>query len=447
MRINIFLISLSIVLVLLMWAGFLPVMPIINIHFYLLLWMIVADYFYVRKFNLYQIWIAGFVFVILSEMLILSDSYTVAQVQDYVPSFSYLLLANNLVLLGYWCCRVRKKQEVGSLFFVCHDKLFLSLVLLGLVIYIAGEFSSVYANFTLGRQVRDAKGSSFSIFGIITTSLGYLLPAAIAYYFRYIRKRQLFLSFFLVLPVWIIQLLLATRFHLLFSVIPYFVLIGLMDVRRISWKKNVMVFSVLLVLLVVSSFLKENRNNAFSDWETVEQNDDASKKEFLSVKLAHQMSPEGVVQMTYLANKYFSTHPLSYGRESTFILYFWIPRAIWPEKPTQLDYWLIREFNKRVPDGHSTASGFTGELRADFGMFSLLFVFLGGMLLRRGDVFAERVFCFSNDMNMIFAAILFPYVFFLIRSPLTATMAFLFELLLFRLLRHVVAKRVERLIP
>lgn len=424
-----------------MWAGFLPAWPVVNIHFYLLLFCIGANYSYAKKFNLYQIWIAGFVFIILSEMLILSSHYTLAQVQKYVPSCSYLLLANDLVLLGYWCCRRKGAQKIIQTYQVNHDKLLFSIILLGLCIYIGGKFSSVYANFTLGRQVRDAAGSS-TLMGSLTTALGFLLPATIAYYFKYVRKKQMVYGLCLVIPVWVFQLLLATRFHLLFSVIPYFVLTGLMDVRKISWKKNFITFSVLFVLLIISSFLKENRNNAFSDWESVEQNDETRKKP-LSVKLAHQMSPEGIVQMTYLANEYFSTHSLSYGRETSFILYFWIPRAIWPEKPAQLDYWLIREFNKRVPDGHSTASGFTGELRADFGMFSLLFVFLGGMLLRRGDFFIERVFSTSNNMNMILAAILFPYVFFVIRSPLTSTMSFIFEIALYYLLRYTVSRKMR----
>ena len=150
--------------------------------------------------------------------------------------------------------------------------------------------------------------------------------------------------------------------------------------------------------------------------------------------------------MTELANDYFSTHSLRYGRETSIILYFWVPRAIWPDKPTQLDHWLIREYNKRVPDGHSTASGFTGELRADFGMFSLFFVFVGGMLLRRGDAYVEQVFLSSDNINKILAACFFPYVFFVVRSPLAATQTFIFELVIFFIIKRFMTEKKCNLI-
>lgn len=443
MRLSLALIYVSVVLILLMWAGFLPAPIVLDVHFYLLLFLAIVSYVHSHRFQLYQVWIAGFIFIILSEMLILSNGRTDVQILDYVPSFSFLLLANDVLIVGYWMHKARVKS-IKEQYRLCRKGLFLPLIIVGVLMYVVGRLSSALGNLTSGRGVGDAMGST-TLSGVLITALGLILPAIIAYYFRYVRQKGMLWSFILVLPIWGCQFALATRFHLLFSIIPYLILIGLIDLKATSWRKNVLVLFVLVSLAFISSLLKEFRDVSFADWDinSIEKQDERSER--FTVKLAQEMSPEGVVAMTKLANDYFSTHSLRYGRETSIILYFWVPRSIWPEKPLQLDYWLIREY-AIVSDGFSSASGFTGELRADFGMFSLFFVFVGGMLLRRGDAYVEQVFSFSDNINKILAACLFPYVFFVVRSPLAATQTFIFELVIFFIIKRFMTEKKCNLI-
>ena len=180
------------------------------------------------------------------------------------------------------------------------------------------------------------------------------------------------------------------------------------------------------------SILLAHPDRELSQEEEAFFSDNYVESERLIVRLASNMSPEGVVRMARLADRYFADHSLHYGRETGFVLYFWVRRRFFPEKPTMLDYWLIREYNPLVSEKYTTASGFLGELRADFGWFSLLFVFLFGMLMRRLDDFSSAVFSAGNSsFDMVLASLLYPWVFFFVRSPVTSTISLLWELVLF----------------
>lgn len=440
LKLELFLVFLSILFASLMEFSLLPMPFVINIQFYLLLLLVLTNYLRVRRFNLYQIWILGFIFIILSEMLILLSDME-GQLNDYRYTFFYLLMANNSVLLGYFCFCSKKIQERKNIRVLTKSNTFIFLIIVCLLFYLYSSLTVVIKNLMSGRQVGDVLGAS-SLLGIMSTAMGLILPSLIAYYFRYVKRGSLWVSFLLVLPIFVVQLVLATRFHLLFSVIPYLIITGFIDLAKHSFKKNVIMLLVLLTLGGVSSFLKNYRYKALLDI-SIEAEDEGQNDENVTIRLAREMSPEGVVAMTQLANEYFDTHPLLYGKEISFILYFWVPRSIWPTKPTPIDHWLIRKY-ERVPEGHSTASGFTGELRADFGIVSLFFVFFIGLLLKRGDVYIEDAFSSQyGSYEIVLAAILFPYVFFCIRSPLTATQSLIFELVIYKVFAMLYTKRIK----
>nr|WP_302466385.1 hypothetical protein [Bacteroides intestinalis] len=372
-------------------------------------------------------------------LILLSDEE--GNLNDYRYTFFYLLMANNSVLLGYFCSGSKTTEKRRYKRVLTKNNTFIFLIVVCLFFYLYSSFAVVVKNLTSGRQVGDVLGAS-SLLGVMSTAMGLILPSLIAYYFRYVKQRSLWISFLLVLPIFVVQLLLATRFHLLFSMIPYLIIIGFIDLAKHSFKKNVIILLALLTLGGISSFLKNYRYKALLDI-SIEAEDEGQNDENVTIRLAREMSPEGVVAMTQLANKYFDTHPLLYGKEISFILYFWVPRSIWPTKPTPIDHWLIRKYEK-VPEGHSTASGFTGELRADFGIVSLFFVFFIGLLLKRGDVYIEDAFSSQyGSYEIVLAAILFPYVFFCIRSPLTATQSLIFELVLYKVFAMLYTKKIK----
>ena len=157
---------------------------------------------------------------------------------------------------------------------------------------------------------------------------------------------------------------------------------------------------------------------------------------------AYNMSPEGIIYMAKKADEYFANNPLLYGRETAFLLYFWVPRSIWPDKPTQLGSWLIRK-TENVSDEHSTSSGFMGELRADFGWFSLIFALFIGLLLNLCDQFIYSFKNNENNIDYIIAAVLYCYFFFFVRSPITASMVLIGEFITFYIIKRVFFEKQE----
>lgn len=439
MKLELSLVFISIVLIALMAISLLSVPFVIDLHFYLLLLLLFFNFYRIRRLNLFQVWIGGFIFIILSEMLLLSEK-SASILDDYVDSILYLLTANNVILLGYLLYNDNYKNKI-SVNIVYGHRFFLSITIVALFFYLYKSIDVALNNFFMGRQVGSMLGSA-SLISVISTGLGLILPAIIAYYFKYIKHKSFIFSLIFVLPIFLVQLLLSTRFHLLFSVIPYLVIIEVIDLKRFVLKKYIVLFCFLIFLIAVSSFLKEYRNFSLANLDSIKSNNKEIFESRLSVKMASRMSPEGVVEMTKLANEYYSNHPLSYGKEVGFILWFWIPRSIWKDKPTPIDHWLIRKY-ENVPDGLSTASGFTGELRADFGYFSFFFLVIIGILLKKGDIFIRRIFSEEyNSFNMVLAAMLFPYVFFFVRSPLAASETFLFELIVYKVYSFMYTKKI-----
>jgi hypothetical protein len=154
------------------------------------------------------------------------------------------------------------------------------------------------------------------------------------------------------------------------------------------------------------------------------------------------MSPEGVVDMTALSMTYFESNPHTYGKSIAFLTYFWVPRTIWPDKPTMIGHWLIRKYRSGFSEGHSASFGFTGELYADFGYFSLIFVLVIGLALKWADYFRAYHLSKQQSYDKILVGMLFSYVFFFIRSPITSTMTFLSILLVYYLIRKILFKKV-----
>src|SRR5690606_3053973 len=134
---------------------------------------------------------------------------------------------------------------------------------------------------------------------------------------------------------------------------------------------------------------------------------------------------------------HFEAHPHTYGSSIAFLTYFWIPRAIWPDKPTMLGHWLIREYRSGFGSGHSSSFGFTGELFADFGYYSLFFVFLLVIILNWANQFNTFYLSQPRSYTKILVVMIFSYVFFFVRSPITATMTFLVLLVVQYLIRKM----------
>lgn len=404
-------------------------------YFYVLLIWGVTDLLIKRKIELIHIWNAGFGFIILSEVF--SDSFVV--LERNLEALQFLITANNLVLLGYISKSYKKIKLLQPRFESLHktNKTFPILLLVLTIVFVYFKMNAVLSAVSGGRL--SETGESSSILGNMINALGYILPAVIAYYVVIIQKKSILFALLLSLPVLMMQFLIGTRFPLLFSIIGFSIVIfAHYPLQKLNFKQLMIGSFLALLLIFGSAAMKNFRTQGFSQSE-IQLFDSNSKNGFAEIILNFG-SPEGVIDMTSLMFDYFDHNEHIYGESSSFLLYFWIPREIWPDKPTMLGHWFIREYRSGFSEGHSASFGFSGDLYADFGWFSLIPIFFIGRLLKVGENFKSKMLL-SKQYQMVLGAMLFPYVFFFVRSPITSTINFLAILFFFYLFKRLMLSK------
>lgn len=390
-----------------------------------------------KKVQLILIWNIAFIFIILSEVLLLETvgHYT-------VESVKYLLLANNVVNLGYIVnLKSSSNFQFSSNLKTKNPKIVTPLLIGVVLFYFANKIQEALYTFSVGRNVviSEGEGSGFFL-GSIFNSIGFVLPAIIAYYFIFIKKNNLILAILLSIPIFIIQFLAGSRFPLLFSLLGFFVVLQTRYFKKMRLKQYLIAMLVVASIGYLSTLMKHYRSSTTRDEQIVIFSNKTSDADFPTLLATNFMSPEGVVDMTSLMFSHFQVNEHLYGSSSSFLLYFWIPRQIWADKPTMLGYWFIREYRVGFSAGHSASFGFSGDLYADFGLFSLIFIFFIGYFLRYADNFKDAAFR-KGGYNIIIGAMLFPYVFFFVRSPITSTMNFIGITLIYLIFKKILFRK------
>ena len=401
-------------------------------YFYFLLFIIIFNV--IRKLNiaLIDVWNVSFLFIILSEALLPYTSISNKQIE----AVKFLVIANNIINIGY--LTITKKHHSfnyeNNLSNLKVRKSSSNILILLVLFYFGMRIKSAFLSFTIGRSEASAVLETNFILTAIISSLGLILPALIAYYYLFIKKTKIIIPFLIASPIYFILFLEGSRFPLLFSFLGFILVSQAIIFKNMNFKKYVILTMAFLSLFIVSVVMKQLRtsNSSYNKVSIFETTKDAG----LASLFAKNASPEGIIDMTDLMFTYFETNDFKYGSSTSFILYFWVPRSIWPDKPTMIGHWLIRDFRSGFGSGHSASFGFTGDLYADFGFFSLAFVFLLGRLLKVGEEFKNKAIK-SNSFKTILGAMMFPYVFFFVRSPITATMNFLGILFFYFLLKKI----------
>ena len=411
--------------------------PVCNLQFILLLAIAIIDFIKYKALNLIQIWLAGFIFIIWSEITQLI--YTEYIDTYYFKAILFYLFANTFVLFGYYFTHTQIKPAKNSVEFYNYYRTFFPLLIFLLIFYILSGIQQAITNLT--STVTYGAGSSQgsgTLLNFFTTGLGFLLPSLIGYYYTYVKK-NVFLAWILVLPIFIILLLAGSRFRLLFSALPFLIIIKWLPINNYSFKKIVPLMALGIGFLFLSDFIVDFRQN-FSGLSISSEYDNQENDNPITLRIAEKMSNEGVVKMGMYANKYFEDNDLSLGRESSFLFIFWIPRGLWPSKPVMLDSWMIQNFEK-VQEGFSSASGFMGELRADFGLFSLIFALIMGCLIKKTNNYVMSVFLDKGgNFDKILASISFPVLFFFIRSPITSLISIAMSVIIYFILKSIYTK-------
>lgn len=389
-----------------------------------------------RKIELIHIWNVAFCFIILSEVF--SDLFTFnAQRLD---ALKYLIIANNFIFLGY-ISKLHTKSNRSFKIGNRHKATKLTPIALVLctLLFIRFKIDSALQAITGGRIGSNSEGEETFIIASIIDSLGFLLPALIAYYILILKNKSIGFATLLASPVFIIQFLIGTRFPLLFSVLGFFIVVlSKYPVQKVTFKKVIILVLAMSLLLFGSEAMKSFRSEGFGNTKEVviinTQESIIPHETILNFG-----SPEGVLDMTSLMFKHFKYNPHLYGQSSSFLLYFYVPRSLWENKPTMLGYWFIRKYRSGFSSGHSASFGFTGDLYADFGLFSLIPVFFIGRILKFGEVFKTEALQ-SRSYQTVLGAMIFPYTFFFVRSPITSTISFLGVLFFYFLFKKLFLK-------
>ena len=407
-------------------------LAIAEVNLVVLFVIILLDYFDKKSLSLFQVWLVGFIFIILSEAILIEPGIKILE------AVKFLMVANYMIILGY-LIPVKYKGHKSNYIFINRAKAsrwspFLLMVLV--ISYVLYALPGAILTYKIGRNAavdimwedRDV------IIGNFFSSLGLVLPSIIVYYYKEIRKKKSILIPLLIsMPIFVVLFVAGTRFPLLFSFGGFLIVSFAKNTGRITLNPKLIGF---LFLLVASSFLMgQFRSGGLAAFQSSTVDNITETR--LSKRLALEMSPEGVVDMTALSMTYFENNPHTYGKSIAFLTYFWVPRAIWPDKPTMIGHWLIRKYRSGFGSGHSASFGFTGELFADFGYFSLFFIFLLGILLKWADLFSAYQLANPMSYSKILVGMMFPYVFFFVRSPITASITFIGILVIYYLIRKL----------
>lgn len=410
-----------------------------KVHLFILMGLIVTDFRRTRRITLLQIWNLGFVYIVWSEMMLRSVG---AMATGYINSFSFLLAANDILMIGYFYFSPKSKFNANSKWILQNSNAFIILTTIIFFMFLYGSFGRVLMSIQGGRQLGNVLGSSINLWGTFIGAGSLMVSGMAAYYYRWYSKSNFWFSLLFLVPIFTFQMLLGTRYRLVYMLLPWLILSGIINVGKQNMKKLFYVMAVAVFLSALSGFVKENRSLSLSEMMNQREYSTDNQNHDMFVNIADKMSPEGCVYMTRLAEDYYNTHSHEYGKEIGFMFYWIIPRAIWKEKPTPVDHWLIRKY-ENVSDSFSTASGFTGEIRADFGYWCLIIVFFWGWLLRYADAYVYNAFKDDSPrLEKLFASLIYPTVFFYVRSPLTATQSFMVEILIYWGIRKWLGRKI-----
>lgn len=260
--------------------------------------------------------------------------YSSSVTSDLGKVSKYLLLANSIVNIGHtfyapkYAYRpnfnnISNLSSTDNYPLISKGKnIFIYILIISLIIYFVIKLLPfALTNATLGRQ------QATLIHGDIpplTNSIDMFLPCVIAWYSINIRKNNTLAGLLLAAPIFIIQLLIGTRFYLLFSLGGFFFMI--LKNRKIKISNIIIIILFVAFFIFISDYMLINRTgnpSATTDGTTFSFVDNPEKL------LASHMSPEGVVDMTNLMFNHFENHPHTHGLSSSFIFIFWIPRTIW----------------------------------------------------------------------------------------------------------------------
>ncbi|MGD6778425.1 O-antigen polymerase [Sutcliffiella horikoshii] len=377
------------------------------------------------RIRLLLVWQVAFLYIIGFEGFLHHNEIVFNYGSGAIRASKYLVVTFLLTNIGYLLFFLLDNKKNGTkrkyIYQESYKPTALSLILIvsTYLVYIFMNIDNTVSSIYGGRSAATLEGSLSFLHSATNNVISMILPAILAFTFRYIYnfKKYVLFSIVLSIPIILILFIQGTRFPLLFSIA------GLLLVLLINVKiklKNIIALTLVgLTLLFLSELMVASRGVGIVNYLNATGNDLQENVQGIFY------SREGVIRTNTWMIEYFDENPHLYGASSSFVLFFWVPRVIWPEKPTMLGYWLIREINiGGFGEGHSVSFGFAGDAYADFGLlggmiFSLLLGCVIYILERRNN---KVLF---SKYNILYIAITYPFIFFGMRSLQTSLINFI----------------------
>jgi len=234
-----------------------------------------------------------------------------------------------------------------------------------------------------------------------------VVPAMIAYLGTRIYRWSPVVLVLLASPILATLFFLGSRFPLLFSTAGFVMVLLPRESQR--GRALFYVGAMAVGLLVASVLMARVRGEGYHQ---------LGEGDVLSVGEGPLIHFEGCVAWLAFLMRYVDTHGFMYGRSIGGILLFWIPRALWEDKPTLIGYWLPRTIEEGYAGGHSVSLTFSGDAFADFGFAGGVAVcFVLGLLFGRLERWTRRQFDQGwQDPKIVIAAVIYGATYLSVRS-------------------------------
>lgn len=364
-----------------------------------------------------SIWVLAYLAIVCGEGIFDADIIRLNIYSGYYDMAArYINIINFIFLIGFNLIdRVWPSREISSFTPARRGQLYLPIVTVMYLVFLINSLPMAQQVLFEGRfqvmvQAEQIRGTEGLISGF-ANNIGMLLPAVLAYHFFFIRRLNKFqgLSLFLLsyVPILAIQVAIGTRYPIVVSALS--VLVVYSSRYPFGWFRSIKLVALGVVALTITTLMRQFRDYGL-ETNLSSLNVATNERFFMS---------EGVV--TYFARMidYFEQFGFRNGLEHLAVALFWIPRALWPGKPTQLEYWFPRAYGESgFADSHSIAATFAATAFADFGFTGACLIWaLIGIGVGTLNRWATRIF-YADPGNaaIVLASVFAGLSFFMVRQ-------------------------------
>lgn len=383
---------------------------------YIYLTIILLEFISNRRITLIFIFLSAFIFIIIPEgILNYEDLYSEWGIQNVNKGFSFCVVTSGLIFIGYKLFERRNRYSIIEGNEITEKKLIINkkgvlttIILLYNIFFLIINFKNAIYGLIYGRA------SAFPfLYSSLLYSIGFIVIGITNDLFKNNKIKTLLFN----LPIIFVFLSVGTRFFII-----YIIFILFFDYfNKLTFKKIILLFFAAILTISTTNSIKDLRRGGLLSTRT-SQIEYLEKNSNLTESIAKLGSPEGIIRNSAMITDYSKKKGYTYGRSIGFLGIFWIPRAIWPNKPVMLDSWLIREYyGNQFGEGYSSASGYGGELYMDFGyLFASIILFFFGYFLAKVQLWIDLNHRQSLQYS-ITSGFLYGWIFFGTRSLLTST--------------------------